>query len=231
MSVWFERKISSFICKWLGMPPGISNIVFYGQSNKLLPPLRALTEEFKVGKARVFMTLRDSQDPMIRATAPDMRTGIKWDAKQEVEEMESRLRHNEIVGAVQKDRAGFRSRPVSFFSKASNKGNQEMVNNEIRDNKEQIKVTKEEERVIFKEAIPLNLTSCILKTNFHSITNEIEHSLQMVLPRRKLQHFLHRRIQQMFGIRVKLHNSYVTSAFYKHSISNNQFKPTSPTSR
>ena len=26
----FERKISSFICKWLGMPPGVSNIVFYG---------------------------------------------------------------------------------------------------------------------------------------------------------------------------------------------------------
>ena len=114
----FERKISSFICKWLGMPPGISNIVFYGQFNKLLPPLTALTEGFKVGKARVFMTLRDSQDPMIRATAPDMRTGIKWDAKQEVGEMESRLRHKEIVGAVQKDRAGFRSRPVSFFFKS-----------------------------------------------------------------------------------------------------------------
>ena len=49
-------------------------------------------------------------------------SGIKWDAKQEVEEMESRLRHKEIVGVVQKDRAGFGSRPVSFFSKASTKG-------------------------------------------------------------------------------------------------------------
>ena len=118
----FERKISSFICKWLGMPPGVSNIVFYGQSNKLLLPLTALTEEFKVGKARVFRTLRDSQHPIIRDTVPDVRTGIKWDAKQEVEAMESRLRHKEIIGAVQKDRAGFGSRPVSFFSKASTKG-------------------------------------------------------------------------------------------------------------
>ena len=67
------------------MPPGVSNIVFYGQSNKLLLPLTALTEEFKVGKARVFMTLRDSQDPIIRDTVPDVRTGTKWDAKQEVE--------------------------------------------------------------------------------------------------------------------------------------------------
>ena len=73
----FERKISSFICKWLGMPPGVSNIVFYGQSNKHLLPLTALTEEFKGGKARVFMTLRDSQDPIIRDTVPDVRTGIK----------------------------------------------------------------------------------------------------------------------------------------------------------
>ena len=88
------------------------------------------------------MTLRDSQDPIIRDTVPDVRTGIKWDAKQEVEEMESRLRHKEIVGAVQKDRAGFRSRPVSFFSKASTKGKGEMVINGIRDNEEQIRVTK-----------------------------------------------------------------------------------------
>ena len=58
-----------------------------------------------MGKARVFMTLRDSQDPIIRDTVPDVRTGIKWDAKQEVEEMEHRLRHKEIVGALQKDRA------------------------------------------------------------------------------------------------------------------------------
>ena len=77
----FDRKISSFIYKWLGMPPGVSNIVFYGQSNKLLLPLTALTEEFKVGKARVFMTLRDSQDPIIRDTVPDVRTGIKMGCK------------------------------------------------------------------------------------------------------------------------------------------------------
>ena len=48
----FERKISGFIRKWLGLPPGVSNIAFYGQANKLLLPLTALTEDFKVEKVR-----------------------------------------------------------------------------------------------------------------------------------------------------------------------------------
>ena len=73
----FERKISVYKRKWLGLPPGVSNIAFYGHSNKVLFPLTALTEEFKVEKARVFITLRDSQDAVIRDTLPEVKTGRK----------------------------------------------------------------------------------------------------------------------------------------------------------
>ena len=48
-----------------------------------------------------------------------------------------------------------------------------------------------------KEPTPLNLSFCTIKIKF--LTTQAKHSLQMVLPRRKLQLFLHRRIQQMFG--------------------------------
>ena len=65
---------------------------------------------------------RDSQDPIVRDTVPDVRTGIKWDTKQEVEEMESRLRHKEVSGAVQKTELDSEADLHLFFSKASTKG-------------------------------------------------------------------------------------------------------------
>ena len=48
-----------------------------------------------------------------------------------------------------------------------------------------------------------------------------QNNLQMVQPRRKFQSTLHRRIQQIFGNRVKGHNRHTTSGINKHSISNN----------
>ena len=60
----FDRKISVYIRKRLGLPPGVSNIAFYGHSNKLLLPLTVLTEEFKIEEA-VFITLRDSKGAVI----------------------------------------------------------------------------------------------------------------------------------------------------------------------
>ena len=63
-----------------------------------------------------------------------------------------------------------------------------------------------------KEWTPLNVSLWTLKIKFH---------YQMVLPRRKLQLFLHRRIQQMLKYWVKEHSSHVTCVIYKHSISNN----------
>ena len=63
--------------------------------------VESLVEEFKVAKARSFMTLRDSKDPVVKNTQLDVKTGRKWSAEKAVEEAESRLKHKEIVGAAQ----------------------------------------------------------------------------------------------------------------------------------
>ena len=58
-----------------------------------------------MAKARSFMTLRDSKDP-VNNIQPYVKTGRKRKAKYAVEEAESRLKHKEMVGATQVGRQG-----------------------------------------------------------------------------------------------------------------------------
>ncbi len=44
----FERKISRFLQRWLGLPQSLSNITVYGHYNKLKLPISSLNEEFMV---------------------------------------------------------------------------------------------------------------------------------------------------------------------------------------
>ena len=113
------------------MHPGVPSVTIFGQSNKLLLLLKALTAEFKVIKARVFMTSRDSYDQVVRNTLPDVNTGGKRDVSNEIEEMESRLEHKEIATAVQTDRTCLGSMAI-LFSNASDFEKRNMVINEIR---------------------------------------------------------------------------------------------------
>ena len=127
-----ERWISTYIRKWLGVPRSLSNIAFYGHSTMLHLPLTSLIEEFKVTKAHLYMTLRDSEDQVVKDTLPEVRTGVKWSAKEEVESMESRLCHKDIVGATQIGRAGLGMQKHSFFYRASDHERRRMVTEEIR---------------------------------------------------------------------------------------------------
>ncbi|VDH90516.1 Hypothetical predicted protein [Mytilus galloprovincialis] len=51
--------------------------------------------------------LRDSKDDKVKEANVDVRTGRKWMAKTAVEDVESRLRHRDIVGVVTLERLGF----------------------------------------------------------------------------------------------------------------------------
>ena len=101
-----EWKASSYIRRWLGVPRSLLNIAFYGHNTKLQLPLSSLIEEFKVTKARLYMMLRDLEDQVIRDTLPEVKTGMKWSAREEVEATESCLWHKDIGGATQSERAG-----------------------------------------------------------------------------------------------------------------------------
>ena len=101
-----ERKINKHVKKWHGVPNSLSNVAIHSSKAKLTLPVRSLVEEVKVAKARSIMTLRDSQDSVVKDTQPEVRSGRKWTASLAVEEAESRLKHKEMVGATQTGRQG-----------------------------------------------------------------------------------------------------------------------------
>ncbi|XP_067280778.1 uncharacterized protein [Pseudorasbora parva] len=135
----FERRVSRFLRKWLGLPRSLSSIALYGQNNKLKLPISGLSEEFKVGRAREVLQYRESLDPMVFQAGIEVRTGRKWRAVAAVDEAESRLRHRSLIGAVTHGRAGLGSGTTPRYNKAQGKDRRALVQQEVR-------VAVEEER-------------------------------------------------------------------------------------
>ncbi len=101
-----ERTASRHMRHWLGLPSSFSNIGLYCRTSKLVLPVTSVTEEFKVTKVRSCVTLRDTDDPVVRSCKIKTRSGRKWSASGAVEEAESRLRHQLLVGTVCHGRQG-----------------------------------------------------------------------------------------------------------------------------
>ena len=93
----FERRVSRFLQKWLGLPRSLSSIALYGQNNKLKLPISSLNEEFKVGHAREVLQYRESQDPKVSQAGIEVRTGRGWRAAEAVDVAESRLPHRALM--------------------------------------------------------------------------------------------------------------------------------------
>ncbi|TWW80087.1 hypothetical protein D4764_10G0011170 [Takifugu flavidus] len=66
----FERKISSFLRRWLGLPRSLNSAALYGTSNSLQLPFSGLTEEFKVARTREALQYRDSRDYNPKSAMP-----------------------------------------------------------------------------------------------------------------------------------------------------------------
>ena len=127
-----ERTVSSHIRKWLGLPRCLTSVALYNKGALSLP-VSSLTEEYKAAKARLEMTLAESQDRAVRAAAPRLNTGRKWVPAEAVRQAKSALRHADIVGQVQHGRKGLgygESRPV--WQKAPPATRRKLVVEEIR---------------------------------------------------------------------------------------------------
>ena len=73
----------------------------------------------------------------MKNTQPDVKTGRKWSAEKAVEEAESRLKHKEMVGAVQVGRQGLGWTRHTWWSSANDSERRKLVSQEIREAEEE----------------------------------------------------------------------------------------------
>ena len=132
-----ERTINKHLRKWLGVPQSFTSVGLYSRTAKLQLPLTSIVEEFKTGKARLIMTLRDSKDDKVRLAGVEVRTGRKRSASRAVDEAESRLRHKDIVGTVAVGRQGLGTSKSRCWKKADAAERRRMVQKEIRSKEEE----------------------------------------------------------------------------------------------
>ncbi|XP_038154112.1 uncharacterized protein LOC119791846 [Cyprinodon tularosa] len=128
----FERRVSRFLRKWLGVPRSLSSIALYGKNNMLKLPFSSLNEEFKVSRTREVLQYRESCDPKVSQAGIEVRTGRKWRAAEAVEVAESRLRHRTLVGTVARGRAGLGSSTTPCCGKAKEKRRRMLLQEEVR---------------------------------------------------------------------------------------------------
>ena len=135
-----QQHINKYLRKWLGVPPCFSTVGPCTTTGMLQLPFSSITEEFKVGKARLHLMLRDSPDDVIRQVQPEVRTGTKWSAAKAVQEAGASLQIKEVIGATQTGRAGLGSTPHRWFSREDSRGSRDMVITELKMIEEEKKV-------------------------------------------------------------------------------------------
>jgi hypothetical protein len=136
-----EKQVNGFIRKWLGVPRCLSSVALYGKTSMLQLPFASLVEEFKVGKVRLQLMLRDSPDSFIRNLEPELEAGRKWRVLEALNEAESRVRFENIRGNVQVGRRGLGWSKWSFAG-SDFKERRDSVCNEIRKKEEEARVVK-----------------------------------------------------------------------------------------
>ena len=98
-----EKKISTYIRKWLGLHSSTTNISLYSSCSPCPLPVKKLTTVLKSSKLSGHLLLRDSQDPLIVSSCPKCKFG-QGDAGSEAE-----LTYQKIRGPVEVGRSGLGS--------------------------------------------------------------------------------------------------------------------------
>ncbi|XP_052240804.1 uncharacterized protein LOC127851227 [Dreissena polymorpha] len=137
-----ESMINKSLRRWFGLPSCMTSIGLYNRTGMLQLPLSSIVEEYKVSKARLVLTLRDSSDMSIRNAGIEVRTGRRWSASNAVEQAESRLRHQDIVGTSCQGRQGLGLNTRQPWSSATTVQRRELVQSEIRKEEEEIRKVK-----------------------------------------------------------------------------------------
>ncbi|GFO32057.1 reverse transcriptase [Plakobranchus ocellatus] len=93
-----EAKINKYTRKWLGVPPGLSDVAMYCRKAKLKLPMKSILEEYKCGKARLLTMLEESDDPVVKTVQSSLKTGRKWKVTEAVDEAKECLKMKKVIG-------------------------------------------------------------------------------------------------------------------------------------
>ena len=81
----------------------------YSKTAPAVLPLKSIAEEYKVNKMRHIQQLRFYKDRIAQGTRVLSVSRSNWEANSALVEVESRLRHSDIVGTVAEGRKGLGS--------------------------------------------------------------------------------------------------------------------------
>ena len=126
-----QQYSNKYLRKWLGVPPCFSKVSLYTNSGNLQLPMSSLVE-FKIGKVRLHMMMKDSADKVIRKAYPEIKSGTKWSVVKAGQEAGCSLQIKDIIDVTQTNRAGLGSTSGKVFSKVGPKGKRDMVSEEVR---------------------------------------------------------------------------------------------------
>ena len=127
-----QQYSNTYLHKWLGVPPCFSKVGLYTNSGNLQLPISSLVEEFKIGKVRLHMMMKDSADEIIRKVYLEIKSDTKWSAVKAYQEAECSIRIKDIIGVTQTNRAGLGGTSKKVFSKIVPKGKGDIVSEEVR---------------------------------------------------------------------------------------------------
>ena len=137
-----EAKINRFTRKWLGVPPGLSDVALYCRQAKLRLPLKSIVEEYKAGKTRLQLMFENSQDEVVRSIRPTLKTGRRWKVLDAVRDAKDNLKLKEVIGHTQVGRQGLGSENMLWWSRAHGKEQRDMVIQEVKNTEDKKRYQK-----------------------------------------------------------------------------------------
>ena len=119
---WIQQYSNKYLRKLHGVPPCFSKVGLYTNSGNLQLPISSLIEEFKIGKVRLHMMMKDSTDELIQKAYPEIKSGTKWSVVKATQEMECSLRTKDIISVTQTNRARLGSMSKKRILQSESKG-------------------------------------------------------------------------------------------------------------
>lgn len=99
MKETLKRKISSYLCRLLGLPHSLKHS-FVWETTNLRLRFSSLDEELRVSWTREVMLYQDSKDSKVASGGIMLLTSRRRRAQADLDKVESRLRHRALMGTV-----------------------------------------------------------------------------------------------------------------------------------